>query len=329
MKRLLSAIIFVLSLLNAHDSLAAPRHGQNWWLSSGTVPVSYFGLTVQSYNYNFPPTEAWPTTKSVPLTIVRNMGVWWPGDGKVDYPVWSVINTSNGVYDWTGTDAWVAIGQANNVDMIFCLEMGPSWTGSSGHNPTTTQVTNFYSALATRYAGKIKYYEGFNEFVDGFSGTTAQLVAIQQAMYQAVKAADPNAIILSPTVSGIAYGGAVFYNSFLAAGGGQWFDIAAMHGYVDHHGETLVTAVSQLRTVLNANGLSNVTIIDTEGAWQDNTSEVISDTLQIAFTIKAFVLEYWLGVSRKVWYAYDNNQNVGTFYTQATGNLTDAGTAYI
>ena len=39
-------------------------------------------------------------------------------------------------------------------------------------------------------------------------------------------------------------------------------------------------------------------------------------------------MEYWLGVSRKIWYAYDS-VNVGTFYVQGTGNLTDAGTAYI
>ena len=48
------------------------------------IPASYFGLTVEFYNYDFRrnggPIEAWPTQLGFPLTIVRSLAVWSPGD---------------------------------------------------------------------------------------------------------------------------------------------------------------------------------------------------------------------------------------------------------
>jgi hypothetical protein len=327
--------VICLFLAVALISDSASTRTQNWWLTGGIIPASFFGLTVESYNYDFRSKggliEAWPTELGLPLTIVRSLAVWSPGDKSCcrNGPFWNNIEPSEGVFVWNGIDAWVNSSLAHGVEMIFCLHSAPSWTGGSGTNPTPKQVASFYSALATRYAGKIKYYEGFNEFNSSrsiYSGTIDQLVAIQKAMYQAVKAADPNAIVLSPTVTGLWVGGTKPYSAFLRAGGTQWFDVAAFHGYVDSYGETIVKAVSDFRDVLNSNGLSNIQIFDTEGAWQPDT--LADDTQKIAFLMKAFVLEYWLGVSRKVWYAYDS-ANVGMLYNNLTGKLTDAGKAYI
>jgi hypothetical protein len=331
---LVRAIAICIFLTVALKSDNAFTLRQSWWLSTGEIPASYFGLTVESYNYDFRgnggPIEAWPTQLGFPLTIVRSLAVWSPGDKSCcKTPSWNNIEVSEGVYEWAGIDAWVKSGLAHGVEMIFCLHSAPLWTGGGGTNPTPAQVTSFYSALATRYAGKIKYYEGFNEFNSSrsiYSGTIDQLVAIQKAMYQAVKVADPNAIVLSPTVTGLWVGGTKPYNAFLRAGGAQWFDVAAFHGYVDSYGETLVKAVSDLRNVLDSNGLSNIPIFDTEGAWQPDT--LADDTLKTAFVIKAFVLEYWLGVTRKIWYAYDS-ANVGMLYNNLTGKVTNAGKAYI
>ena len=172
--------------------------------------------------------------------------------------------------------------------------------------------------------------EQFNSAGCCYFGTIPQLVSIQQALYQAVKGADPNALVISPTVTGTWVGGAATYNTFLADGGGAWFDIAGIHGYVDQYGETIVTSISQFRAVLQANNLSAVPIIDTEGSWQPNT--LGDDTLQIAFTMKTLALEYWMGVSRKVWYAFDTDPTQGPGYLVSpvhTSTLTNAGTAFV
>ena len=122
--------------------------------------ASYFGLTVEFYNYDFRgnggPIEAWPTQLGFPLTIVRSLAVWSPGDNSCcKTPSWNNIEVSEGVYEWAGIDAWVNSSLTHGVEMIFCLHSAPLWTGGGGTNPTPAQVTSFYTALATRYAGKL------------------------------------------------------------------------------------------------------------------------------------------------------------------------------
>src|SRR5207302_8155755 len=57
------------------------------------------------------------------------------------------------------------------------------------------------SAIANRYKGKIKHYETWNEPGGGFfTGTLAQLVVLQNDVYNTVKAIDPTATVHTPVV---------------------------------------------------------------------------------------------------------------------------------
>jgi hypothetical protein len=323
---------------SAHDANVDVGVDADAETSSDTIPASYFGQTVQSYNYSG---EPWPATFGARLTLVRNIGVWYPGSGACcnGGPHWNSIQPQNGTCDptgasgtcvWTTMDAWMAVNEAKGVDVMFALHSAPSWTGGGGTNPTPAQVTNFFTALATRYKGKIKYYEGYNEFNASpaiFSGTTADMVNIQKALYQAVKAADPSSLVISYTITGLFYGSSAPWDAVTKAGGSAWFDIAGFHGYTDGHGESLVTEVEKFKAALVADGLANVPIFDTEGAWQPDG--LTDETLQTAYVMKSWVLEYWFGVKRKVWYALDG-LNVGRLVNpQFTSTLNKAGTAYV
>ena len=187
----------------------------------------YFGLTIESLNFNYwylgGPVE---TELTIPISIVRSWDVWSPGNGQVEYLDWSDLNPSPGVYNWTALNAWIAANQANNNQMVYTFDP-PALT--AGTNLADFQA--FVTAIVTQANGAIKYWEGFNEFNDtGIS--PALLVQMQEIIYNTVHTLDPGALVLSPTVN--SGGAAASFAQFLADGGGQYFDIAAYHGYLNY-----------------------------------------------------------------------------------------------
>jgi len=123
---------------------------------------------------------------------------------------WGYLEPSQGTYDWTNSDAWIAQCQGHNVPCIFTFGGVPKWAAAAGVNcgqytcagpPANMQdLTDFASAVAARYAGKIAVYEMWNEpeAPDQFNGTEPQLVAMTKAIYAAVQQQDPSAHFSTP-----------------------------------------------------------------------------------------------------------------------------------
>jgi len=94
-----------------------------------TTPItnSYFGLTIESYDYNYSylggPVEAFPT---IPVGVVRSWDVWSPNDGQIEYMDWSSLNPAAGVYDWSALNTWIAANQANNAPMVYTFGDPPA-----------------------------------------------------------------------------------------------------------------------------------------------------------------------------------------------------------
>ena len=286
-----------------------------------SIPTAYFGMTIESPDYNYSylggPVEAQPT---IPIGVVRSWDVWSPGNGQVEYLDWSDINPSSGVYNWTALDAWIALNQATNTQMVYTFGDPPAWAGGTTTNLADFQA--FVTAIVTQANGAIKYWEGFNEFdVSGIA--PALLVQMQEIIYNTVHTLDPGALVLSPTVC--AAGDDPLFAQFLADGGGNYFDIAAFHGYNNSTGEGIVPVVQDFQAVLSQYGLSNVPIWDTE--WGMEAPNVITDTTtQEAYVSTGLILQAAVGVQTEIFYAYDNANSA--LYDTATGQLTPAGVAY-
>ena len=106
------------------------------------------------------------------------------------------------------------------------------------------------TALINHVGNAIQYYEGYNEYNASssiFSGSTSGLVALQKVLYETVHQLSPTSLVLSPTYTGL--GGQPMTN-FLKAGGGAYFDIAAMHGYVDVNGESIIQSFNNFKNAL-------------------------------------------------------------------------------
>ena len=84
----------------------------------------------------------------------------------------------------------------------------------------------FAKQAVERFKGKVKYWEVFNE--PNLQMGPDKYVAVLAETSKAIKAADPDAIVLGPTCCGI---NLKWYAKFYEAGGGKLCDVVSMHDY--------------------------------------------------------------------------------------------------
>jgi hypothetical protein len=332
--------------------------------ASGPIPSTFFAMTALK------PTD-------LPKVTIGTLG--HPSDF-----AWTSIGRSQGVYNFTGYDSYVTAATkiglldttTNTLNMAFTLGMTPGWAKadqSSCSNPygetqctlgpdNVADWTNFITALMNHYNGKanphIRYYELWNEInaPNFWTGTNAELVTLAKAAYPIIHA-DPNSMLLTPSVSGSFQGtqstnGLTTMTNYLKAGGGQYADGGAWHGYIGRTGQTpypwpeqstvpgcadtycygsIIYKVTAIRQVFDANGMSGKPMYQTEGSWGE--ANVANSDDQIAWLARWVLLQAGLRTTANLqfasWYAWGvgASQNWGGI---ETGSLTPtpAGLAY-
>jgi len=190
-----------------------------------------------------------------------------------------------------------------------------------------------------RYCGVVKYYETWNEanLKAYWNSSNAQLLNVARDLYQIAKdpsncgctngvcspggGANPNQVLL-PSISTINESGLSWLDSYLAAAGPSYpfADIVAFHGYGFEAPENVALAVPKLRQVLAKHGLSTLELWDTEASW--GTSNNDDQEQEASWLMRFHVAQAVSGVSRFVWYAYDNCE-WGTLWGPACGPSSD------
>jgi hypothetical protein len=182
-----------------------------------------------------------------------------------------------------------------------------------------------------------------------WSGTSAQLLTVAKDLYQIAKnpancgcangvcapngGANPNQV-LSPSISRVTASNLNWLDSFLATAGPQYpyADVIAFHGYDLTSPEDMAAEVPLLNQVLAKHSLTNLPLWNTETSWGSMTSV---DEQQASWLMRYHAILATTGVSRIVWYAYDNC-GWGTLFESTTcanpqmptGQLTAPGRAY-
>lgn len=127
---------------------------------------------------------------------------------------WEHTEGQKGQYGWGGLDRIVEACNAAGIKVMFSVVAAPGWArgGKSGIGPPDNyqDFYDFMGALASHYKGRVHAYEIWNEQNlqrewEGSPLSAADYVRLLKGAYQAVKAADPNAIVVSgaPTPTGI------------------------------------------------------------------------------------------------------------------------------
>lgn len=273
---------------------------------------------------------------------------------------WSTMNPAPGVYDWKLLNIWLNHAKQNGVDVMYCFGRVPKWASS---NPTDISCANepgscdppkdlnpdgsgtdqywknFVRAIATHAAGRIHYWELWNEFPNpmrwhwpdnkGHGHATAQqLVRMAQDARQIIKKIDPTAVIVSQSGALRFTNDVPRWQAFMNGGGGNYADVISFHGYTQPNGNQLPQP-EFLVGMLNGGpstdgypfgqqgflgflqgyyGQGQVPPVwDTEGSWAGNIAGLTDPDERAGFATRFGVLNQSVGVQRFFWYEWDSN----------------------
>ncbi|HEY1296161.1 MAG TPA: hypothetical protein VGJ60_24035 [Chloroflexota bacterium] len=214
--------------------LLVPVHAQ----SSTTAAKNGwgYGFQVQLWHYD-------PVARSNVIGDVKQAGFNW----MTEQIEWDAVELAPGQYDWTQLDPIVNEGNAAGLNIMLSFEHAPVFyrTPASGLMPGDPATYGaFLSAVASRYPGMIQGYELWNEEnLDREAGTgnvdPTTYLPLLEAGYTAIKAADPNALVLlgapSPTTSdipGSVIDDLTYLTNLYAINGGEvkgYFDVLSAH----------------------------------------------------------------------------------------------------
>ena len=184
-----------------------------------------------------------PATTVRDLQLARDGGFHWV---KQRFEWRNIEGKAKGSFEWNEPDRIVDAIEQTGLKIVARVDNQPKWASSSivwpGSGPPDdpTDWTDYLTALASRYQGHIQAYEIWNEpNLDREWGDTspdaAAYTAMLKASYQAIKAADPNALVISAGMSPTTTNSAQaipdleFIRQMYAAGAKGSFDILGIH----------------------------------------------------------------------------------------------------
>jgi hypothetical protein len=217
------------------------------WSGDVTVPEDFFGINYQTWPAGYLGTSAAPNIGYGIYRVHDHQGE------NGEWQVWGNQNPSQGVYDWTQLDNIIDPVAALGHPIWYTLMACPTWAAKPEHQGTPglygvdgsfsapanmANLGTFVTQLVTRYRGKIRYLEIWNEpAYDGssafFVGTATEMAQMARVVYQAAKAVDPTIIITSPSDWSAGAYLVQFLNAPDGAGGygRDWIDAVCVHPY--------------------------------------------------------------------------------------------------
>lgn len=178
---------------------------------------------------------------------IKEVGATWLRSGIA----WQKTETSRGVYDWKFADRLVNTASSMNLNLIADVTEAPSWSkgtnnyGCSGQSNTDFALedyAHFAQQLVMRYHTKVRVWEMGNEpnhaKGDWTHPNACQYTVMLKLTYQAIKAVDPTATVITGGVGGDQdknNNGGLAGNNFIAAlydaGAKPYFDGVGYHPY--------------------------------------------------------------------------------------------------
>ncbi|HEC22113.1 MAG TPA: hypothetical protein ENI95_04245, partial [Chloroflexi bacterium] len=124
---------------------------------------------------------------------------------------WDEIEPEPGRYDWSAYDRIVEEATARDLKLVAVLWRSPAWAAPDPTAPPDDldAIRSFAGSLAGRYGDRIDVYQIWDEpnLASGWGGqppSAVEYAALLEAAYQAIHAADPEALVLTaglaPTV---------------------------------------------------------------------------------------------------------------------------------
>jgi hypothetical protein len=195
-----------------------------------------YGFQVQLWHYD-------PVATTNVIGDVTQAGMNW----MTEQIEWDAVETSPGTYDWSQLDNIVNAGNSAGLNIMLSFQHAPEFyrTPTSGLMPGDPGTYGaFLGAVAGRYPGMIQAYELWNEEnLDREAGPgnvdPSTYLPLLESGYTAIKAADPNALVLlgAPSPTGVDVPGSImddvtYLQNLYAINNGEaaaYFDVLSAH----------------------------------------------------------------------------------------------------
>lgn len=258
------------------------------------------------------------------------------------YVGWPHLEPAPGEWDFTRLDRLVQLATDRHVSLILPLGPTPTWASArpseksfykpgNAAEPHDLELWRSYvRAVVTRYNGKIKYYEVWNEpDISGFySGDILTLAKMIEIARTEIKSINPDNVFISTAPSSASPNGLRYFEKLIQAGGMQQADVIGYHMYIPKEPpERLVQATADIRKILSKYDLATKPLWNTESGWwigradnKDVANQAIGggswlrlepDTQAGAFIARSLILGRSLDIDRFYWYAWDNHYGLG------------------
>ena len=142
-----------------------------------------------------------PVTTDRDLQLVKDGGFTWV---KQNFSWIDIEGAAKGALDWSEADRVVDKAADYGLDIVARVDKEPEWAGkgaSKGPVANYADYGDFLFQLATRYKGKIRAYEIWNEpnlgREWGGQADAVEYVKMLKIAYERIKQADPNAAVVT------------------------------------------------------------------------------------------------------------------------------------
>jgi hypothetical protein len=243
---------------------------------------------------------------------------------------WIDLETGHGHYNWAKLDSMLSEANRLGADVLYTFGKVPEWATSNPNDPNCRDhyghgdcappkdvdkgdayFKGLVTALVQHVGTRITYYEMWNEPYNPpyWDGTPEQLAIMVSDAAQIIRSLNPQAVILTTSMSPWS-NQQVFLQNFLSACRGKVsFDIFAMHDYTwGGPPESVVKEIQSVRKFQAMMGMQNLPLWGTEGSdikWAGFTPQQRLD-----FVARYYTLELNHGSERHYWYSWDD-RNLG------------------
>jgi len=246
------------------------------------------------------------------LALVREMGAPWI----VELFPWSYYEPAPGRFDWSHADMVIAQAQQQGLTIIARLDVVPAWARPADSSTRYldeahyADYVNYATAFAARYRSQVQHIIVWNEPNTTFEWggrlpDPAAYTKLLCAAYPAIKAANPEAIVLAaglaPTLAPPGdpqgYDDLLYLQAMYDAGAGACFDALSAHAYGGQApfaqrpdpARVNFRRVELLHRVMELNDDENKAVYVTEGGWNDHPRWIyaVGPAERITYTLEA------------------------------------------
>jgi hypothetical protein len=269
---------------------------------------------------------------------MSEMGIAWV---RLPLSWWAIEpdNTTPADYNWSASfEEKLTELSAHHVQVILQVGDNPPWAATYLNGPidpeALDELTEFMQAVVARYSQppyNVKYWEMYNEPDNGnvlfaeqgagyFGHTPEAYVDILEAVYQPIKAVDPEAKVL---LGGLAYdlwepGGPFvqdFLDQVLINGGAAYFDLMNFHYYLafranwEPYGHDILGKLAYLRDKMADYGVDKP-FVCTETGWftSPNVDPPGSHEVQSRYVVQSLVRSMTADLDPVIWFTLLDNE---------------------